>query len=37
MPQTLLLPTFDEPARSQRDGASANRLLAAMPDAEFRR
>ena len=37
MPQTHALPTLDEPTRPERLGASVNRLLAAMPDSEFRR
>jgi CRP-like cAMP-binding protein len=37
MPQTLSPSSLDEPTRPERLGASANRLLAAMPDSEFRR
>lgn len=37
MPQTSSVPTLDQPTPHPDGGASANRLLAAMPDAEFRR
>jgi CRP-like cAMP-binding protein len=37
MHQTELPPAQDRPTRHEGDGTSANRLLAALPDAEFRR
>ncbi len=37
MVQTHLLPTLDGPIRHAGADASANRILAAMPDSEFRR
>jgi CRP-like cAMP-binding protein len=37
MPQTDTLQSLDEPTRPKGIAASANRLLAAMPDSEFRR
>jgi CRP-like cAMP-binding protein len=37
MPQTDTLQSLDEPTRPKGLAASANRLLAAMPDSEFRR
>lgn len=36
-PHSLNNPTLDEPTRAELVGAAANRLLAAMPDAEFQR
>ena len=37
MTQTHSPPTHDAPTRPRGVGAAGNRLLAAMPDAEFRR
>jgi CRP-like cAMP-binding protein len=37
MPETLSSPPLDDPSQRPDAGASGNRLLAAMPDAEFRR